>query len=303
MRVLRRCVAAGTVLMTASLTACATTPTSRAGGGKIAVVAAENFWGSIAGQLGGDRVVVRSLVANPATDPHDYEPLASDGREIASARYVIVNGLGYDRWAGQLLAANPARGRAVLNVGDLAGLPDGANPHQWYSPVVVEKVIAQITADYQKLRPGDATYFDAQRHAFEGRMAPYTSLIAEIKATYAGTPVGASESVFAPLADALGLHLVTPASFLAAISEGSDPTASDKAIVDRQIASGAIKVFVFNRQNATPDVRRLVDAARANGIATTTVTETLVPRGATFQTWQVAQLRSLERALSTHGGA
>src|SRR5438067_5004201 len=50
--------------------------------GRLQVVAAENFWGSIAQQLGGDRVQVTSLITNPATDPHDYEPTPADGRAM-----------------------------------------------------------------------------------------------------------------------------------------------------------------------------------------------------------------------------
>jgi zinc/manganese transport system substrate-binding protein len=272
-------------------------------GGKVEVVAAENFWGSIAAQLGGDRVTVTSLITSPDTDPHDYEPTPGDGRAVASARYVVVNGIGYDPWADKLVAANPASGRTVLKVGDVVGLKEGDNPHQWYSPTTVEQVITRITADYKRLRPGDATYFDQQHDHFENvGLAPYKSAIAAIKSKYSGTPVGASESIFAPLAGPLGLQLVTPATFLTAISEGSDPTAADKATVDQQISSKAIKVFVFNSQNSTPDVQRLVDAAKANGIAVTTVTETLTPAGASFEAWQTRQLEALQTSLATATG-
>src|SRR5438105_3095775 len=290
--------------MLLSLSACgSSSSSSTSSSGKLAVVAAENFWGSIATQLGGDRVEVTSLITNPDTDPHDYEPTPGDGREIASARLVIVNRIGYDPWADKLLSANRASGRDVVKVGDLVGLKEGDNPHQWYSPETVEKVISQITAEYKKRRPADAAYFDQQHEKFESSgLAGYHAVIADIKAKYAGTAVGASESIFAPLAGPLGLRLVTPESFLDAISEGNDPTAADKATVDQQIASKAIKVFVFNSQNSTPDVQRLVNAAKANGIAVTTVTETLTPKGATFQAWQTAQLRALERALATATG-
>jgi zinc/manganese transport system substrate-binding protein len=190
-----------------------------------------------------------------------------------------------------------------MKVGDLVGLKEGDNPHQWYSPTTVEKVISQITADYKKLRPHDAAYFDQQHDEFETTgLADYKSVIADIKAKYSGTPVGASESIFAPLAGPLSLQLLTPESFLNAISEGNDPTAADKATVDQQIASKAIKVFVFNSQNATPDVQRLVDAAKAGGISVTTVTETLTPKGATFQAWQTAQLKALAAALAAATG-
>ena len=272
-------------------------------GGPVQVVAAENFWGSIAAQLGGDRVRVTSVISNPATDPHDYEPTAVDARTLAGAQLVIVNGIGYDPWAPKLLAANPVGGRLTLTVGDVVGIEAGGNPHRWYSPPDVQQVIAAIVADYKRLDPTDAAYFDRQRTAFETKgLAAYKSEIATIRKRYAGTPVGASESIFAPLAQALGLTLVTPASFLRAISEGTDPTAKDVTTIDRQIARRELKVWVFNSQNSTPDVQRLTDAARARGIPVTTITETLTPATATFQAWQVAQLRALRAALARATG-
>src|SRR5207244_4903114 len=128
-------------------------------------------------------------------------------------------------------------------------------------------------------------------------LGEYHHLISEIHAKYAGTPVGASESIFAPMAQALGLHLVTPPSFLRAISEGTEPTAADKATIDHQITSHEIKVYVYNSQNATPDVQRQIEEAKAAGIPISTITETLVPATATFQAWQVAQLKALATAL------
>jgi zinc/manganese transport system substrate-binding protein len=279
------------------------TSSSTATGGRLQVVAAENFWGSIAAQLGGDKVTVRSIISNPNTDPHDYEPTAADGRAAASARYVIENGIGYDPWADKLLAANPVNGRAVLNVGDLVGVKPGGNPHRWYSPPDVQKVIDQITADYKRLSPSDAAYFDQQKTTFTTQtLADYNSLIAGIKAKYGGVPVGASESIFTPLADALGLNLLTPESFLDAISEGSEPTASDKATCDQQIKTHQIKVYVFNSQNSTPDVQAQVDLAKSSGVQVAAVTETLTPATASFQDWQTNELQGLQSALARATG-
>jgi zinc/manganese transport system substrate-binding protein len=291
------------VAVTLALAGCSSgssgTAAAGAGSQPIRVVAAENFWGSIAAQLGGDRVQVTSIIANPDTDPHDYEATAADARAIATAQYVIVNGVGYDPWAPKLVAANPVTGRRVLTVGELVGVPDGGNPHRWYSPPDVEKVIGQITADYKALDPKDAGAFDQQRQRFETQgLARYHALIDQIKQKYAGVPVGASESIFAPLADALGLKLLTPSGFLNAISEGADPTAQDKATTDRQITSRQVKVFVYNSQNATPDVKALVAQAQAEGIPVATVTETPAPPGASFQDWQTRQLAELADALA-----
>ena len=269
-----------------------------AGGKPITAVATINVWGSIAAQLGGNRVQETSIITNPATDPHAYEPTPTDARNVAGAGVFIENGIGYDPWADKMLAANPVGGRTVLNVGQLVGIPDGGNPHRWYSPTDVRAVADQITADYIKTDPADKTYFEQRKSAFlTTDLGTYNALIGQIRAKYSGVKVGASESIFAPLAQALGLDLVTPASFLRAISEGTDVSAADKATIDTQISSKQIKVYVFNSQNSTPDVAAQVAAARASGIPVVAVTETLSPANATFQQWQSAQLQQLAGAL------
>jgi len=246
---------------------------------------------------------VTSIITNPDTDPHDYEAKPSDGRAIASAKYVVENGIGYDAWFQKLLDASPSSGRKVLNVGKLVGIDAGGNPHQWYSPETVQNVIDQVTSDLKSLDPKNGSYYDQQKTRYESTgLKQYDDLIAGIKQQYGGTPVGATESIFAPLAEALGLKLITPENFLDAVAEGIDPTAQDKATVDDQIKTNKIKVLVYNSQNATPDVKALVKAAKAKKIPVTTVTETLSPAGVTFQAWQSKQLAALKAALAKGTG-
>ena len=266
--------------------------------GRLRVVAAENFWGSIAAQLGGTKVDVQSIIVNPDTDPHSYEPTAADARTTAGAQMAIVNGSGYDEWASRLLAADPSDGRTTLDVGSLLGLKAGANPHQWYSPPHVHAVIEEIVDDYDSQRPADASYFAERKRAFETEgLARYNALIEQIRARYAGVPVGYSESIFEPLGEALGLKLLTPYSFAKAIAEGTEVSASDKQTVDRQASNREIEVWVFNSQNVTPDVERVNELARAAHIPIATVTETLAPASYSFEQWQVAELERLRDAL------
>jgi zinc/manganese transport system substrate-binding protein len=255
-------------------------------------------WGSIVAQLGGTHVATTSIVGNPDTDPHDYEPTPGDARAIASSDVFVENGIGYDSWAAKVIAASPSVDRAVIDVGHVVGVPEGGNPHRWYSPTDVGTVADAITSAFKRLDPADAAYFDAQRVAFETTgLAEYHRLIDDIRTRYSGTKVGASESIFAPLLDAVGLDLITPPSFLKAISDGTDPNAADRTLIDTQISAHQLEVYLFNVQNATPDVTAQVDAARKAGIPVATATETLSPRGATFQDWQSTQLRGLAAAL------
>jgi zinc/manganese transport system substrate-binding protein len=271
-------------------------------GGKLNVVAAEDFWGSIAEQVGGDRVDVTSIITNPAADPHDYEPTAEDGRTLAGAQVSIVNGIGYDEWASKLLAANEDGSRVEVSVGDVLGLKSGDNPHQWYSPESVEAVTAAIVKAYEEADPGHDSYYEAQAKKFETQgLAKYHQMIAKIEAEFGGSKVGASESIFEPLAPALKLDLITPAGFMDGIAEGTEPSPSEKATADEQIVDREIELWVYNSQNATPDVKRLNEAAESHGIPIATVTETLTPEGASFQEWMVKELEGIYAALQERG--
>jgi zinc/manganese transport system substrate-binding protein len=297
-------VAAVTLVVTlvVTLTACATSRPGSAGdppsAGVVRVVAAENFWGSIAAQIGGAQVEVVSIIDSPSADPHDYEPTAADARTVDQAAVAIGNGIGYDPWFGKLVSSDP-NGPLLVDVGSVAGLSTGDNPHQWYSPTTVDRVISAITAALAKAAPAQSDTFKAGEKRFQQvTLLNYHSVIDAIKTTFANVAVGASESIFAPLAPSLGLRLITPSDFLAAVSEGTDPSATDKARVDAQIEEHQIKVWIYNSQNATPDVARLNAAAKAAGIPVVTVTETMTPAGANFQDWQTAQLTRLQAALA-----
>jgi zinc/manganese transport system substrate-binding protein len=291
-----------TLLLAAAVTALAAGCAPARHGPGLQVVAAESFWGSIAAQLGGAHATVASIISSPAIDPHSYEPTASDARKLASADVALVNGIGYDRWASQLIAANPSSGRIVVDAGKVLGLGDGANPHQWYSPTSVRKIVSGITAAYEQADPKHAAYFAARERSFETHsLARYDALLRRIRARYRGTPVGYSESIFEPLGRDLGLDLVTPPGFAKSVAEGTEVSVADRTAVARQIVARRIAVWVFNSQNVTPEVSRLTALARHSGIPVVTVTETLSPEGATFQAWQSTQLAHLAAALRRAG--
>jgi zinc/manganese transport system substrate-binding protein len=270
----------------------------------IRVVAAENFWGSIASQVGGSHVRVDSIITNPNIDPHSYEPTADNAKAIASARLVIENGAGYDPWVGRLVAADQGQRISVLDIASALGIATGGNPHRWYDPSDVRAVVSRLAAAYSRLDPADKTYFARRRALFlSSGLRKYDDVISAIKAKYGGTPVGASESIFAMMAPALGLKLITPAGFLRAISEGTEVSAADKQTIDNQITHHLIKIYVYNSQNITPDVRAQLAAAEAANIPVARITETLSPPTDTFQDWQIRQLEGIQKALARTSGS
>jgi len=285
--------------VTVALAACSTSSgTENKPDGPLDVVAAENTWGDIATQIGGTHAHVESLISGTNVDPHDYEPSAEDATRIARADLLIVNGIGYDLWATKVASANKIGGSKLLSVGDVTGHKVGDNPHRWYSPSDVKAVIDALVARFSEVDPSHAADYAANAKTYrDGAFAKYTKAVAEL-ASYKNVPIGASESVIAPLVDDVGLDLLTPESFIEAVSEGAEPTIADKKTAEQQIRKRLIKAYVYNSQNATPDVAAQVALAKANSIPVVTVTETPNPAGASFVDWQVAQITALVAALA-----
>jgi zinc/manganese transport system substrate-binding protein len=288
--------AVASVLLAVCASAGAAQPSART----LRVVAAENFWGSLASQLGGTHAAVQSVVTNPNADPHEYETNTNDARAFADADLVILNGAGYDAWGKKLLDANPSKSRQVLVVADLLGKHEGDNPHFWYDPAAVTRVVDQISAMYQAIDLADAASFAQQKDALTAALKPYYARIGEIKQKFAGVKVGATENIFAYLAQALGLNLISPPEFMQAVAEGTDPPAESVAAFQDQVTHKQISVLVYNVQTSTLVTTNIRKQAAGQEIPVVGVSETLQPESATFQEWQVSQLLTLENALNAH---
>ncbi len=272
--------------------------TQTSSGKVIQIVAAENFWGSLVSQIGGTHVQVTSIVSDPNADPHEYESNTTDARAVANADYVIENGVGYDSWMDNLLSAGANSNRKVLNVGVLVGKKEGDNPHLWYNPAYVNTAIAQMESDLIAIDPADTAYYQEQYATLQSNLAEYQGRITSIRQQYGGTQVASTESIFAYVATAAGLNLVSPPEFIDAVAEGNDPPASSIVEFQNQLKSGQIKVLVYNQQTVTPLTESIKKLAADQGIPGIGVTETIQPPDATFQEWMNAELITLQNALN-----
>jgi len=267
----------------------------------IQVVAGENFWGSLVSQLGGSHVNVTSIVSDPNTDPHEYESNPANARAITNAQYVIVNGAGYDTWALDILSSESTPKQCVLNVQELIGQPVDANPHFWYSPYYVNDTVAAMYRDLSAIDPADQAYFRQQYANLNMSLwQSYMSQEAQIKQKFAGVPVASTESIFVYMANATGLDVVSPAAFMQAVAEGTDPPAQSVAQFETLLQGGnsSVRVLVYNEQTITPLTQAIKAMAAQYQIPTIGVTETMQPPTATFQAWMQGELFDLTNALN-----
>jgi zinc/manganese transport system substrate-binding protein len=242
----------------------------------VRVVASTNMWGDIAKQVGGDHVMVTSIVSDPNTDPHLYEADANAAAALSNAQLVIELGLEYDDFMDKLLGASPNPGRQILNAADTMQVSgQDANPHIWYDIAKVPAVAAKISDQFGSLDPADAATFTANAKTFSDSLGAIDSAITNIKARHPGAPVGYTERVLGYLVDDAGLTLATPASFAQSIEDGNDPSPADNAAMDAALSGKKIKVLLFNGQVTSPATDAVKQLAQKSDVPVVGVTETL----------------------------
>jgi zinc/manganese transport system substrate-binding protein len=294
------------------------TTTSGAGGAcptaPVAVVVSVDQWGDVVSELGGECAKVTNVLASSSVDPHDYEPSPSDAATFKGAQLVVINGGHYDEWAAKL-ASTSAPNAPVVNAIEVSGVEHGhegeaqghegeeagheaeGNPHAWYSPAAVTAVADAVTAEFKKLAPDAASYFDQRRGDLTNTLKPYNDLIDSIKAHASGKTYAATESVFDYMASAVGLVNKTPEGYQVASANETDPSPADLDAFLQLLKSRGADVLIYNTQTEGSVPQQIRTAAEQAGVPVVEVTETVPPGVTSFETWQVNQLTALAKAL------
>ena len=269
-----------------------------AGETKINVVAAENFYGDVIKQLGGERVDVTSILSNPDQDPHLFEASAKTARALQNAALVVYNGADYDPWMDKLLAASPNAKRKVIVAASLVGAKSGDNPHLWYKPQTMPAVARAVSAALVSADPTGRAQYEANLARFIQSLTPIDTRIAQLHKSYAGVPVTATEPVAGYLCDAIGLTMRN-ARFQLSVMNDTEPAASDIAAFEQDLRGKRVRVFIYNAQAVSSLTERMLAAAKQSQVPAIRVTET-EPAGKTYQQWMSGQIDALAGALGAH---
>jgi len=270
------------------------------GSPKVAVVAAENEYASVVAQIGGNDVSVSAIMSNPNTDPHTFEASPSVAQEVSAAKLVVENGVGYDGFMTKVLSASPAAARKVINVQHLLGLSDSTeNPHLWYTPKTMPVVAAKVAADLTSLDPSAAATFRKNVTTFDASLAPWKRALDHLKATFPHFPVAVTEPVGDDMLEAAGGHVLTPWSLQADVMNGVDPAPENVSFEEGLLSDHRVRVFLYNQQVTDSLTETFLSDAKAAGVPVVGVYETMPTPGYDYQSWMVAEVKALTRALST----
>ncbi len=264
----------------------------------IEIVVSVGQWTDLVQTLAGACGEVTTVITGDAGDPHDFEPRPSDLAAFEGADLVVLNGADFDHWAEDALEASRSSA-AVLEIADAVGVAEGDNPHIWHSPTAVDLAASAVTSELSSLVPGADEYFAARAEQWADELVAYRERVDRLDDLVEGKTYAATESVFDPMALALGMDDVTPEGYRIAAANESEPSPGDLAAFEAILKGGTVAVLVFNAQTESALTAQIRAVAVEAGVPVVEVTETQ-PDGTTFVEWQVAQLDALEAALGVH---
>jgi zinc/manganese transport system substrate-binding protein len=316
--------------VTALVLAGCSSPATSAGAdnGAIQVIASTNVYGSLAEQIGGDRVEVTSIVTSAAQDPHSYEASARDRLTLQNAELVIENGGGYDSFIDTLLGDSDAH---VLTAVEFAhGYPgneghdaaeeedhadeedhdhaeeadgheghdhvEGFNEHVWFDPHTMIHVVEGIAEELSELDPEGEADFTAAADAIIAELEGFEAELETLGAEAGGASVFITEPLPGYIATAAGLTDVTPVGFAESVEEGNDVAPATLLAALEMIDSGDVQVLLTNAQTGGAETQRVEDAAEAAGIPVVAFTE-LLEDGSSYAEWMHDAIQNLADAL------
>ncbi len=290
-RITRRCA----VAMIASLFV----PATALAADKRPMVASFSILGDFVRNVGGDRVSVTTIVG-PDGDAHVYQPSAADGRKIAQAELIFVNGLGFEGWIERLIASAKGDHATIVASKGVAVHQnnDGLDPHAWQNVANAKIYVANIRDALVAADPAGAALYKANASAY---LAKLDALDAEVDKTFAAIPkqrrrIISTHDAFGYFGARYGISFIAPQG----VSTDSEPSARDVArIIDavRREKVGA----VFLENIADPRLAQRIAAetgARMGGVLYSDALTSEKEDGANYIDMVRHNVRELAKALT-----
>jgi zinc/manganese transport system substrate-binding protein len=245
--------------LVAALALLATTPASAQS--KLPVVTSFTILADLARNVGGDRVVVTSLVG-PNGDVHSYVPTPADARVLAGTKVIVVNGLGLEGATARFMETAGKNARVAVASTGVTPLRQGGevDPHAWQSIPNAKLYVANIRDALISADPADKAVFEANAAAYLRRL---DALDAEVRGEIARIPPERRELIsthdaFGYLGSAYGIAFIAPHG----VSTEAEGSARDIAHIIKQIRAEHVPAVFL--ENVT-DPRLMEQIARESG--------------------------------------
>lgn len=200
-----------------------------------------------------------SALVGPDADAHVYEPRPADGRRLAEADLVVVNGLGFEGWIDRLVKVSGYRGAVVVASRDLTARR-GGDPHAWQDLAQAQRYAATLAEALVARWPQRRAEIDARAADYQRRLA---ALDGQVRAWLEPVPRAArrvicAHDAFGHFGDAYGVDFLAPRGW----STHSEPSAAAVARLIRQVQAQRVRALFLENIS---DPRLVERIARETG--------------------------------------
>jgi zinc/manganese transport system substrate-binding protein len=259
------------------LTSCSGGNSSSQDDGKLKIISSISNWGSLAKDVGGDLVTVENIIDGTNSPSHEFEPTTQQIAEFSTAKIILINGVEYDNWAVQAAKNATASDSSikVINVGEVVGAKEDANPHLWNNTEYIAQAQDKIYETLKSVLPqSDYDTLDQNQSATKDKLYALNEKLASIYREIKGKTFVKTESVLDYLMEGtFGLKDVTPADYKNAVQNEGEPSATAISNTEKVLKSGDVSYLVFNEQEQPSYVSQIVEAANDKKVKVIAITE------------------------------
>lgn len=225
---------------------------------KLSVYASFYTMYDFASKIGGDKIEIANMV--PAgTEPHDWEPTATDITNLERADVFIYNGAGMEHWAQDILKSIQNKELIAVEASKGISLMEGRHehqdeeehadeedevaydPHVWLNPANAKKEMENIKNAFVQADPDNESYYEAN---FDKYSTELDILDIEFKDTLAiltNKDIIVAHQAFGYLCTAYGLNQVP----IEGLSADSEPDPARMVEIIKFAKEQNIKVIFF----------------------------------------------------------
>jgi zinc transport system substrate-binding protein len=213
-------------------------------------------------RVGGDRVNVTVMVP-PGSDPHTYEPLAEQMKQVQNAQIYFQVGSGVEfelTWLDKLRSMNQQMrvvnsSKGIQLIPNTAESEEGSDPHVWVSPKNAKIMVENIYQALVETDPANRDYYTKNKDEYLSELEELDKNITKTMADKNSTTIMVYHPSWAYFCKDYNLHQ------LAIEKEGKEPTSQDIIqIVDTARKKGIKVIFTspeFSAANAETIAREI----------------------------------------------
>jgi len=289
-----------TVSLLAGLAGCGG-PRDRAsaGTGKLVVVASIPPLADFASKVGGERVRVETLV-QPGISPHTFEPTPAQLVAVSHAAVLVINGVGLEPWADELIdaAANTklkvvktAEGLPIIDEREHAPGHTVGNPHCWLDPQYAVHQVEHVRDALLAVDPDAADVYRGNADRFISELRELDQQIAAQVGQFQTTRFVAQHAAWAYFAQRYGLVEAA----VVETTPGREPSPGEIAEIVRTVRETGVRAIFADAQLS----RKAAEAIAAESGAKVVV---LDPLGSDYLTMMRENVRRMGEGLGVKPG-